>query len=652
MAAATAVDWLLQGSRNSSSTTPMQPHALTMSLPFKAEHQVAWIVAGCFALLSTCLTFYQVSMHIRYNCQPESRRFVIRILLMVPIYALESWLGLRFASITLYFDLLRECYEAFVIYSFYQLLISALGGERKLVALLAKKEPMPHAFPFCCLPKWRMSDRFYIKFSQGELERLQAAVEKRQKERAEKAATTALLPAGAAAERKEALDASAVELGQATAANPSPDFSAAASSPRAVRPMDAPPVPKPAAAPKMPASYLSPYSRPHHSDFLTHTQLGTLQYCIAKPVTALLAFILSLLDLYGESTFDFASGYPYLAFITNMSQIWAMYCLILFYVRMKEELAPLRPIPKFLCVKAVVFFTFWQSVLIAGLAQMGVLHDTRNFTQAEIVGALQDFIVCLEMLFAALAHHYAFNWRQWHDEALLTSAVQGGRPMLSSLLEALNVTDVYVQDVVRVTSRSTRTGTRANPQITQEEFHERQYASFVAAQEGRVHTGDSGERAVTVLLNGAADLTAPLNPEGEEDSADTGESSSYRAPSGGAGNDENGSTVPPLLSSRSFARVLLVTDRDVVREVDAQGHVLSTHATVVSEEARVRPLTPTQAREELRQHPGKHAHFSGHASHGQGHQGDPELLAPSVDSAVPVAAVVQALSREQHPEAE
>ena len=44
--------------------------------------------------------------------------------------------------------------------------------------------------------------------------------------------------------------------------------------------------------------------------------------CIAKPLTALLAFILSLLDLYGDSSFDWSRGYPYLAFITNMSQIW------------------------------------------------------------------------------------------------------------------------------------------------------------------------------------------------------------------------------------------------------------------------------------------------------------------------------------------
>jgi hypothetical protein len=220
------------------------------------------------------------------------------------------------------------------------------------------------------------------------------------------------------------------------------------------------------------------------------------RYCIAKPLTAVLAFVLSLLSLYGESSFDFTRGYPYIAFITNMSQIWAMYCLVLFYMTVREELAPLRPIPKFLCVKAVVFFTFWQSVLIALLAELNILHKTTNYTQDQIVAALQDFIVCLEMLFAALAHHYAFSWKQWHDEDLLRAG--GPRPVLPALLEALNVTDVYVQDVRRVTHRSRPQRAKDNPQMTREEIHERQYASFVAAQE------NGG------LIRDHTDLTAPL----------------------------------------------------------------------------------------------------------------------------------------------
>lgn len=61
-----------------------------------------------------------------------------------------------------------------------------------------------------------------------------------------------------------------------------------------------------------------------HSDFLIHTQLGTLQYCLVKPLMAILTFALTLLDVYGDGGFEMDRGYPYVTFITNMSQIWAM----------------------------------------------------------------------------------------------------------------------------------------------------------------------------------------------------------------------------------------------------------------------------------------------------------------------------------------
>ena len=65
------------------------------------------------------------------------------------------------------------------------------------------------------------------------------------------------------------------------------------------------------------------------------------------------------MGVYNEGTFDFKSAWSYLVIFANMSQIWAMYCLILFYQACKEELAPMLPLSKFLCVKLVVFASFW-----------------------------------------------------------------------------------------------------------------------------------------------------------------------------------------------------------------------------------------------------------------------------------------------------
>lgn len=47
---------------------------------------------------------------------------------MVPIYATDSWLSLRFKDAALYLDLMRDSYEGYVIYLFLALMIAYLGG--------------------------------------------------------------------------------------------------------------------------------------------------------------------------------------------------------------------------------------------------------------------------------------------------------------------------------------------------------------------------------------------------------------------------------------------------------------------------------------------------------------------------------------------
>jgi hypothetical protein len=56
----------------------------------------------------------QIYLHLRSYTVPLEQRYILRLLLIVPIYALDSWLSLLLLGghqYYVYFDSLRDCYE-------------------------------------------------------------------------------------------------------------------------------------------------------------------------------------------------------------------------------------------------------------------------------------------------------------------------------------------------------------------------------------------------------------------------------------------------------------------------------------------------------------------------------------------------------------
>ncbi|RYG57115.1 OSTA/TMEM184 family protein [archaeon] len=112
-------------------------------------HVIAWAVAAFFVGVAVPISLHEIHMHIvrsscsacgmctahaqqwwvhshaRGTCErrmstralqihysvPELQRHYIRILWMVPIYAIESWCALRFKDEKVYLETARECYE-------------------------------------------------------------------------------------------------------------------------------------------------------------------------------------------------------------------------------------------------------------------------------------------------------------------------------------------------------------------------------------------------------------------------------------------------------------------------------------------------------------------------------------------------------------
>ncbi|XP_072112138.1 transmembrane protein 184C isoform X2 [Mobula birostris] len=201
---------------------------------------------------------------------------------------------------------------------------------------------------------------------------------------------------------------------------------------------------------------------------LFRCKLGVLQYTVVRPFTTIIALICELIGVYDEGNFSFKNAWTYLVIINNLSQLFAMYCLVLFYKVLRNELNPIQPVGKFLCVKLVVFVSFWQAAFIALLVKVGVISEkhTWDWESVEAVATgLQDFVICIEMFFAAIGHHYSFSYKPYVQEAEEGSC-------LDSFLAMWDISDIRadISEQVRNVGR-TVLGRPRKTNVTEEEEH-------------------------------------------------------------------------------------------------------------------------------------------------------------------------------------
>ena len=89
-------------------------------------------VAGACAWLALFISVHTVVGHLRHFRKPRQQRYVCHILLMVPIYSIESWLAMAWPHYAYLLTAFRDWYEAYTIYIFFTLMMHVLGGERRL----------------------------------------------------------------------------------------------------------------------------------------------------------------------------------------------------------------------------------------------------------------------------------------------------------------------------------------------------------------------------------------------------------------------------------------------------------------------------------------------------------------------------------------
>ncbi|XP_009597229.1 protein LAZ1 homolog 2-like [Nicotiana tabacum] len=285
---------------------------------YRDLHEPALVIAGCFVLVALILSLLSIFQHLRYYTNPAEQKWIVGVLFMVPVYATESILSLWNPKLSLACDILRNCYEAFALYSFGSYLIACLGGEREVVELL--------------------EDERRKQISQSLLGGEEKPVT-----------------------QKRTL-----------------------------------------------------YNFIFHpcvvgKNLFTIEKFGLVQYMILKTTCAFLALIMEIFGVYGDGEFKWHYGYPYITVVLNFSQMWALFCLVQFYNATHHKLQSIKPLAKFISFKAIVFATWWQGVGIALICYLRVLPKEGKFQTG-----LQDFLICIEMAIAAIAHVFVFSAKPYH----------------------------------------------------------------------------------------------------------------------------------------------------------------------------------------------------------------------------------------------
>jgi hypothetical protein len=101
-----------------------QPLFEPADLPFYAT--VLWVTTGVFALGAVLTSVLLIGQHLSEFRAPPVQRKIIGILWLVPLYAVTSWLSLRYLHAALYLDIVRDSYEAFVLYLFLMYLVTLI----------------------------------------------------------------------------------------------------------------------------------------------------------------------------------------------------------------------------------------------------------------------------------------------------------------------------------------------------------------------------------------------------------------------------------------------------------------------------------------------------------------------------------------------
>ncbi|KAJ2789710.1 hypothetical protein H4R21_006678, partial [Coemansia helicoidea] len=124
----------------------------TVSWDHLDNAHIGWIIAGAFTLVATLIALAHMAAHLRNYTVPRQQRHIVRIIMIIPVYGIITFFSFRFYREAPYYLAIRDCYEAFVIASFYMLMLQYIGyssDEQK--RMMVDRRGLKWPFPFGCI---------------------------------------------------------------------------------------------------------------------------------------------------------------------------------------------------------------------------------------------------------------------------------------------------------------------------------------------------------------------------------------------------------------------------------------------------------------------------------------------------------------------
>lgn len=161
-----------------SSSTPWSMWSTNLGAEQTLLYRFTIFSASSCVLVALFLSTYLIFEHLAAYNQPEEQKFLIGVILMVPVYALESYLSLLDADAAFNYEIIRDWYEAFALYCFGRYLIACLGGEESTIVFMESKSRISYSIPLieesytygvvehpfplnCILKEWYLGPDFY-----------------------------------------------------------------------------------------------------------------------------------------------------------------------------------------------------------------------------------------------------------------------------------------------------------------------------------------------------------------------------------------------------------------------------------------------------------------------------------------------------------